>query len=379
MTDSAFSIQANIVLSDRILTDGFVHIDNNIIQSVGEEAVPDVPVKDHRNTWLLPGLIDLQVNGGGGLIFNDAKNKDDIATIVRAHMAHGTTTLLATLITDDPDHITRQISLIADTIKQDSFIGNHVAGIHLEGPFFNPTRRGAHPAQFIMEPSVTWMEKWIQAANGALKIVTLAPEMPHADQLITLLRSHNITVSVGHSEATYDQTISALNAGATLGTHLFNAMAQWQGREPHIVGALLDHPAATVGLINDGFHVHDASLRMALKIKNNDQAFFVSDAMHSIEPEEVVIHYRGTTMTARDGACYNNEGNFAGSASPLFTALRRAVTHLGLSLPDAVRLTSATPARLLNLPQQGRIAVGAQGPFILCDTELRLINMITTP
>jgi N-acetylglucosamine-6-phosphate deacetylase len=376
MTDSSYSIQANIVLSDRIVTDGFVHIDNNVIQSIGEDAVPDVAVIDQRNTWLLPGLIDLQVNGGGGLIFNDAKHKDDLYKITNAHLAQGTTQILATLITDDPDHLTRQITLIADAISQDSHLARHIAGIHLEGPFFHPERRGTHPVQFIMEPSVSWMETWIKAAKGTLKIVTLAPDMPQADQVIALLRDNHITVSLGHSNATYDQTIHALNNGATCGTHVFNAMAQWQGREPNIVGALIDHPASIISLINDGHHVHDASLRMALRAKSLDSIFFVSDAMHTLEQEETIITYRGVTMTARDGACFNDEGRLAGSVSPLFTALRRAVTHLGLSLPDAVRLCSTNPARLLNQSQAGRIAVGAQGPFILCDAELRFIRAL---
>lgn len=376
MTDSPYSIQANIVLSDRILSDGFVHIHQNVIQSIGEKAVPDVPVIDQRNTWLLPGLIDLQVNGGGGLIFNDAKTRDDLHTIINAHLTHGTTRMLATLITDDPDHLTRQIGFLADAITHDPVLGRHIAGIHLEGPFFNPDKRGTHPAQFIMPPSLSWMETWIKEAKGTLKIVTLAPELPQADQLISLLRDHDIIVSLGHSNATYDQTMAALAQGATCGTHLFNAMAQWQGREPHIIGALLDHPASVIGLINDGHHLHDASLRMALRAKPVDSLFFVSDAMHTLEQHEATIIYRGVTMTAHDGVCFNEDGHLAGSVSPLFTALRRAVTHLGLSLPDAVRLCCTTPARLLNQPHAGRLAVGAQGPFILCDTDLRFLRAL---
>jgi N-acetylglucosamine-6-phosphate deacetylase len=376
MTNHNYVLQANLVLSDRVITDGYVHITNTIIQSIGESPIPDVPLIDYRNQFLLPGLIDLQVNGGGGLIFNDVKNKDDIVTIIRAHLAHGTTSMLATLITDDPDHLTQQIKLIADTIAAEPFVAHHLAGIHLEGPFFNPARHGTHPKQFLMEPSVSWTKTWLQAAHGALKMVTLAPEMPHADEVIDLLRAHHVIVSVGHSQATYNETFHALDHGASCGTHLFNAMAQWQGREPHIVGALLDHPSCMVGMINDGHHVHDASLRMALKLKTIDQAFFVSDAMHTLEQGELTLEYRGVTMTARDGVCYNAEGALAGSVSPLFTGLRRGVTHLGLSLSDCARLCSANPARLMNLSQQGRMAVGAKADFILCDADLNLLRVL---
>lgn len=374
MTDLNYAIQAHLVLSDRIIPDGYVHITDNTIQSISETPLQDVAVIDCRGQFLIPGLIDLQVNGGGGLIFNDAKNKDDLIRIIHAHWAHGTQSMLATLISDDPDHLTQQITLIADAIAQDSFVANHLAGIHLEGPFFNSARHGTHPQQFLMAPSVSWMDTWLRAANGTLKMVTLAPELPQADDVIALLNDHHVVVSLGHSNATYDQTIHALNHGASCGTHLFNAMAQWQGREPHLVGALLDHPTTMVGMINDGHHVHDASLRMALKLKTIDQAFFVSDAMHTLEQGDVTLNYRGVTMTARDGVCYNQDGHLAGSVSPLFTALRRAVTNLGLSLPEAVRLCSTNPARLLNQSQKGRIAVGAKASFILCDKDLKLIR-----
>ncbi|HEY1096650.1 MAG TPA: N-acetylglucosamine-6-phosphate deacetylase [Alphaproteobacteria bacterium] len=370
-----YTLRANLVLTDRIMTGGYVHIHDNVIQSIAETPVENIEIIDHSDSYLMPGLIDLQVNGGGGMLFNDVKNTDDIRTIVDAHLKYGTTGLLATLITDAPEQLTTQLALIGNAIRHDAYIAQHVLGIHLEGPFFNLERRGTHPPQYVMEPSVAWMEKWIEAAQGTLKIVTLAPELPNALDVIALLRKHDIAVSLGHSDATYDDVNAAIAQGATLGTHLFNAMSQWQGRAPNMVGTLVDHPLASVSLINDGHHVHDVSLRMVLKAKPLDQIFFVSDAMHVIEPGEAVITYRGMVMQARDGVCFNQDGKLAGSVSPLFAALRRAVSHLGLTLPEAARLASTNPARVLTLGHRGKLAVGTQGPFLLVSTDLQALSL----
>jgi N-acetylglucosamine-6-phosphate deacetylase len=375
MTDNLTLIKADLVLPDTILQDGYLYVQNDRIIAIADaprsDLNPAVTI-DKSGHYALPGLLDLQVNGGGGVLFNDAKTIDDLRTIIDAHKTYGTTGILATLLTDDPDTLVTQLRFIATAIRDDTYIAKHLLGIHLEGPFFNPQRRGTHPEQYLLQPSLDWIKQWVAAAAGALKIVTLAPELPGACDVIAYLHQQNIRVSLGHSNGTYNDVAAAVAAGATLGTHLFNAMSQIEGRAPNMVGGLLDHDVLHVGMINDGHHVHDASLRMALRAKGLERAFFVSDSMHILGAAIAAITYRGVTMTAKDGACYNDQGVFAGSAAPLLTALQRGVSHLGLNLKDAIRLCTANPARILGLTNRGQLAVESPADLILLNKSLDL-------
>ncbi len=357
--------------------DAYLTVQDGIITQAGSlpfETLGDTTVTDYSGHYLIPGLIDLQVNGGGGKLFNDAETLDDLRTIVQAHKEHGTTGLLATLMCDEPVHLVKQLNLIADGIETDPFLAKHILGIHLEGPFFNPLRRGMHHERLIIPPDVTWMERWIATARNQIKIVTLAPEMPGALDVVRYLTAQNIHVAMAHSEASYDEAVAAIEAGASMGTHLFNTMPPIQGRAPGLIGALLDKPDVVVGMINDGQHVHDASLRMALRAKGLANAFFVSDSMHALNTTQTIF-YRGMTLAAKDGACYNDQGKFAGSAAPLLTALQRGVTHLGLSVADAVRLCTANPARLLGRTDRGQLQVGQGADFILLNADLSLVPL----
>ena len=331
-------------------------------------------VTDLSGHYIVPGLIDLQVNGGGGILFNDAATHADLHMIINAHKNFGTTGLLATLISDAPEQLEKQIAFIADAIAHDDLCREHILGIHLEGPFFNPERRGTHPLHSITLPDLKWMQRWIDAAKGTLKIVTLAPELPGALDAIRLLNDKGIRASLAHSEADYDQGLAGIAAGATLGTHVFNTMPQLQSRAPGLTGALLDGDVS-ISLINDGHHMHDAALRIALRAKGLARSFFVSDAMHILGLDaDIAIDYRGELIQARNGAVMNARGRLAGSAAPLLTALQRGVTHLGLSIADAVRLCSQNPAKILNLPDRGQLKIGQKADFIVLDADLNIVR-----
>lgn len=330
-----------------IAHDSYLEVTDGVVTRAGPVPFGEWgDIVDLTGHYIVPGLVDLQVNGGGGMLFNDAASVADLHAIIRAHLAHGTTGLLATLLTDAPEALEKQLAFIADAIATDALCRRHILGIHLEGPFFNPDRRGTHPLQFLMLPERAWVERWIAAARGQLKIVTLAPELPGALDVIRLLRERGVLVAMAHSEATYEDACAAIDAGATLGTHLFNTMSQLQGRAPGLVGALLDRDV-DVGLINDGHHVSDACLRIALRAKTLQKSFFVSDAMHALGAGTHMIDYRGETLHMENGAIINARGKFAGSAAPLLTAFQRAVSHLGLSVTDAVRLCSMNPAAII--------------------------------
>ncbi len=381
MTHADFLIKTNLVTAKHVIADAYIGVRDGVITHAGPLAfdalkgLDDPDIITRPDLTVLPGLIDLQVNGGGGILFSDATTIAELHTIINAHRAYGTTGILATLLTDAPEQIEQQIAFIASAIATDPLCQRHLLGIHLEGPFFNVERRGTHPLQFIMPPDTAWMERWVNAANGCLKIVTLAPELPRALDVIRLLTDRGVCASLGHSEATYEEASRATEAGARMGTHLYNAMSQLQGRAPGLVGALLDWDV-DVGLINDGHHVHDASLKNALRVKTYSRSFFVSDAMHVLGlAADSVIDYRGETIYAKDGACVNARGKFAGSASPLLTALQRGVTHLDMDICNAWRMCCDNPAKILNLPEHSQLKVGDPADFIVLDADLKLVQL----
>lgn len=369
---SATIIKANLVLPDHVLMDGYVTCRDGVITAIDatQPAIGQTVFHDQSGFYLVPGLIDLQVNGGGGRLFNDATDLADIHAIIDGHRTQGTQGILATLMCDEPKHLIKQLTLIADAIETDADAARHILGIHLEGPFFNPQKRGMHAPHLVIPPDLDWMQQWIAAGRGHIRIVTLAPELPGILPVIEFLRTQNVIVSLAHSDADYDAAHTAIQAGATMGTHLFNTMPPLMGRQPGLAGALLDHPAVHVGMINDGVHLHDSMVRLALRAKGLAHAFFVSDAMHDVSGRDNAIRYRGMTLDARNGICYNDAGALAGSAAPLWTGLQRAATQLDLSLDQAVRLCATQPADLINRMDRGRIAVGAVADFQICDADL---------
>lgn len=373
---NATIIKADLVLPDRILVDGYLSYRDNVITAI-DATMPDIgqsSIIDRSGHYLIPGLIDLQVNGGGGRLFNDATDSNDLRTIVDGHLAQGTTGLLATLMCDEPHHLTKQLALIAEATQRDAHLHDHILGIHLEGPFFSLNKRGMHAPHLIATPDIKLIQQWIDAAQGQIKIVTLAPELPGVLDVIHYLSERDIIVSLAHSEADYDQTMQAIAAGATMGTHLFNTMPMMAGRQPGLSGALLDSPSVITGIINDGVHVHDAMVRLALRSKGLDNVFFVSDAMHDVSGQENAIAYRGMTLSAKDGVCYNDAGALAGSAAPLRTALQRAVTHLDLDIVQAVRLCSTQPADIIGYSHRGRLDVGCSADVLICDESLQSLS-----
>jgi N-acetylglucosamine-6-phosphate deacetylase len=321
-----------------------------------EASLPADAVRiDLEGESLVPGLIDVQVNGGGGTLFNDAPTVEGIAAIAAAHRRLGTAGLLPTLISGDLALIDRAMRAVEAAIEQGV---PGVLGIHLEGPFLNPLRRGAHAAAALRPISETAIRLLTSLKRGRT-LLTLAPEMTDPVS-IARLAAAGVVVSAGHTEASLEQTRAALRAGVTGFTHLFNAMAPLASRAPGAVGAALESRTAFVGLIVDGWHVSPATLRLVLRTRPLDRFVLVSDAMPTVGGPCRSFLLDGRRVEAVDGACRDETGALAGSDLNLARAVANAVELLGLSLADAVAMASAAPARFLGLQgQRGRIRPGA--------------------
>jgi len=362
-----------------LLDDGFtdavaVLIDGASIEAVLPVADPRVRMVQHHDLHgaiLAPGFIDCQVNGGGGVLFNDAPDVASIKTIARAHRRFGTTGLLPTLISDRPETTRAALQAVAAALTQ------HVPGVlglHLEGPFLSSERKGIHDARHFRTPDTQDVELMATLRDGCL-LLTVAPE--HVDaRIIRRLAAAGITVAAGHTAATYAQTRAALDAGLRGFTHLFNAMSPLMSRAPGVVGAALEDPRSWCGIIVDGHHVHAAALRIALAAKPRGKVFLVSDAMPPVGAATNTFTLNGETITCRDGRCTNAAGVLAGSALDMATAVRNSVAMLGVPLDEALRMASRYPAAFLGCTARyGRIAPGCAADLVLIDDA---VNVHTT-
>lgn len=323
---------------------------------------------DLQGGWLVPGFIDVQVNGGGGVLFNNDPSVEAIATIGRAHRGFGTTGFLPTLISDDAAVMQRAIVATRDAIAQGV---PGVLGIHLEGPYLAPARRGTHDAGKFRVPDAAEIAMATSLDNG-ITLITLAPERVPAASIRALV-ARGAIVCAGHSAASYEEARGGLDAGITGFTHLYNAMTPLQGREPGVVGAALEDAGSWVGVIVDGVHVHPASLKVAIAAKPQGKVLLVTDAMPMVGGATPGFDLYGETITAVDGVVRNAAGALAGSALDMASAVRNAVRLLGLPLDEACRMASQYPAEFLGLGGElGQIAPGYRADLVLLDAEVNV-------
>jgi N-acetylglucosamine-6-phosphate deacetylase len=317
---------------------------------------------------LLPGFIDVQVNGGGGVLFNDDPSLESIRAIGEAHRRFGTTGFLPTLISDDLDTIGQAIAAVQSSL--DLHLPGAL-GIHIEGPFLNWARRGVHDPKHLrlLDSGVVSL---LCRLRGGRTVLTLAPEMTTTD-MIARLAAGGILLSAGHSDANFAQTSAAIAHGVRGFTHLFNAMAPLAPREPGIVGAALYDANTWCGIIVDGHHVDPVMLKLALRCKRHDRFMLVTDAMPAVGSPEPSFVLQGRTITVADGVCRDENGTLAGTALDMATAVRNAVSLLGLSVAEAARMASEYPAEFLGLEfEMGRIAPGLRANLVLLDDELQV-------
>lgn len=376
MSDSHSSNLALVngrVLTDRGIEEGIAVLvqAGRIVAVVSEhEALQRADdAYDLQGAILLPGFIDCQVNGGGGVLFNNSPDAESLRRIGAAHRSFGTTGFLPTLISDDAGRMREAVAATRAAIVQGV---PGVLGIHLEGPYLAPARKGTHDASKFRVPDAQEIELATALDNG-ITLITLAPERVGAETVRALVERGAI-VCAGHTAASYEETRTGIDAGIRGFTHLFNAMSPLTGREPGAVGAAMEDADTWCGVIVDGHHVHPASLRVALKAKARGKVFLVTDAMPPVGADDPSYELYGEVITARDGVVRNAAGTLAGSALDMATAVRNSVRILGLPLEEAARMASAYPAEFLGIGDRyGRIAPGYRADLVALDDDLQVV------
>ncbi len=355
---------ANVVLPTGTVENGQVIVDGTRITGTTPENAHVIDVSTH---WLVPGFVDLHNHGGGGASFSGPV--EDVQKAIRTHRLHGTTTLVASTVTDDMDFLVRQAGLLSELAEQ-----GEIAGIHFEGPFISPCRKGAHSEALLRDPDPAEVRKLIDAARGQAKMVTLATELPGGIDSVRLLAEHGVIAAIGHTDATYEQTVEAIEAGATVATHLFNAMPQIGHRAPGPIAALLEDERVTVELINDGTHLHPASLRLAFHHAGAGRVAFITDAMDAAGFGDGRYVLGPLDVEVSDGvARLVQGGSIAGSTLTQDRAFQRAVTVDRLPVEDVVAALSANPARLLGMYDTiGSLEPGKDADLVLLDADFAL-------
>ncbi|CAH2599977.1 N-acetylgalactosamine-6-phosphate deacetylase [Rhodovastum atsumiense] len=314
---------------------------------------------------LAPGFIDLQVNGGGGVLFNDQIDARALGRIAAAHAHAGSTAILPTLISGTRPQLQAALQAADDAMAQQV---PGIVGLHLEGPFIAGTRRGIHPADAVTSLTDADVEMLCRPFPAPL-LVTLAPETTTPARIHRLAQA-GIIVFAGHTEATYEQVLAGLEAGISGFTHLYNAMSAFTSRAPGTVGAALDRATVPAGIIADGLHVHLASLRIAFAAKGPDALFLVSDAMPTAGSDCTGFSLGGERIHLHEGRLVNDAGTLAGAHLTLAEAVRVVVRDAGLPLEAALRMATATPARVARLADRGRIGAGHVADLVALDTGL---------
>lgn len=360
------------VLTQRGIESGLaVVIEDRDIVAVLPEAnavANGAATHDLEGAYLLPGFIDCQVNGGGGVLFNNSPDMEALRRMGAAHRRFGTTGFLPTLISDDLHKMQAAIGATREAIASNV---PGVLGIHLEGPYLAPARKGTHDAAKFRIPDAQEIRLATSLDNGCT-LITLAPEEVPVETIRTLVEAGAV-VCAGHTAATYEETRAGLEAGIRGFTHLFNAMSPLQGRDPGAVGAALEDRESWCGIIVDGHHVHPASLRIALLSKPRGKVFLVTDAMPPVGADDPSYELYGEVITAEGGVVRNAAGALAGSALDMATALRNSVGLLGLPLEEAARMASTYPAEFLGLGEShGRIAPGYRADLVALDGDLQV-------
>lgn len=368
----------SVLRNARMLTaDGFrddlaLVIEDGRITALVSDAAPQLGSAaeqvDLGGGWLLPGFIDAQVNGGGGVLFNNTPDVESLRTLAAAHRRFGTTALLPTLISDDAEVMRTAIDATRAAIEQGV---PGVIGLHLEGPYIAPARKGTHDANKFRVPDADEIAMAASLDNG-VTLLTLAPERVPLDSIRALVE-RGVIVAAGHTAATYEEARAGLDAGIRGFTHLYNAMSPLTGREPGAVGAALEDRESWIGIIADGVHVHPGSLRVALAAKPPGKVMLVTDAMSPVGADSPSFELYGEVITVVDGVVRNAAGALAGSALDMATAVRNAVNLLGLPLDEAARMASRYPAQFLNVDDRlGEIAEGYQADLVLLDDALQV-------
>lgn len=362
-----------VVVADQICRPGWVAVNRARITDLGAGMPPGRPDADFPAGVVIPGFIDMHVHGGAGASYTGSPA--DIDRAATLHCSHGTTGGLASLVSATPQHLLAQVRNLASATRR-----GVVDGIHLEGPWLSRAHCGAHDCEQLRSPDLAELEALLHAGDGAIKMVTLAPELPGGIDVITRLTNAGIVVALGHTDADYQQTQAAIDAGATVGTHVFNAMRALHHRDPGPVPALLADPRVTVELIADGAHLHDAVLRHVISAVGPRRVALITDAMAAAGSGDGAFTLGGLDVEVTGGvARLRGSATIAGSTATMDRLFAAAVTLLGdddAALIDAVAMTSSTPARALGLNRAGCLATGRDADLVVLDRDWQVMRVM---
>jgi N-acetylglucosamine-6-phosphate deacetylase len=361
----------HVVTPAGVLEPGWLRLAGGRIAAVGQGA-PPAPA-GHRGHWALPGFTDMHVHGGGGSSFTEG-GPGDARRAAAFHRAHGTTRIVASLVTAPAGELERRVAMLAGLADE-----GVIHGIHLEGPFLSAARCGAQDPRYLTAPDVALFTRLLAAARGWLRMITIAPELPGARDVIAAAAAAGVIAAVGHTDACAEVTADAIAAGASHATHLFNGMRPLGHRDPGPAGALLD-AGVTCEIVADGAHLHDMTIRLAARAAGPGNLVLITDAMAAAGMPDGTYRLGRQDVTVTDGVARlaRDPGAIAGSTATMDLVARHAITSAGLPVPDVAAAASTTPARRLGLSTQaGALAPGLAADLVLLDEAFRLTAVLS--
>lgn len=357
-----------MVLEDRVCKPGWLATSAGRIVDCAPGPAPRPPDHDFPDHLVVPGFVDMHVHGGGGASYTDGVSLQ-IEQAAEFHLRHGTTTTVASLVTASPDDLLHQVRVLTEMTRQ-----NTVAGVHLEGPWLSVARCGAHDPKLMRQPDLREIDALLTAADGTIRMVTLAPELPGSLAAISRIADAGVVVAIGHTDASYDDAKRAIESGATVGTHVFNAMRPLHHRDPGPALALLEDPRITVELIADGVHLHPALVRQIIETAAPGRVALITDAIAAAGLPDGTFRIGSVEVDVTERiARVRGMPTIAGSTATMDQLFRSVVDQLGGSdeaLARAVRMTAANPARALKLDHVGSLRIGMDANCVVLREDL---------
>ncbi len=381
----AFYMNKTIVLQNGIIHSedetypgGFISFQDGKILTVGQDMMDGAESYEvihlPESYHVIPGMIDVHIHGADGADMMDGTYQS-MKRIAKVLPQEGVTSFLATTMTQQQDKIENALQNAAQYIQMEQPYGHaELLGVHLEGPFISDKKPGAQPVASIMKPDIQMFLRWQEIALESIKLVTIAPEVEGSLEVISYLSNHGVIASIGHSDATYDEVVKAIQAGASHVTHLYNGMRGLHHREPGVVGAALLHDELMVELISDGIHVRPELVKLAFQQKGREKVLLITDAMRAKCLGEGLYDLGGQMVIVQNGKATLHDGTLAGSVLKMMEAARNTMKYTGCSLQDVLYMTSFNPAKQLNIfNRKGSLSPGKDADFVVLDEQLEVV------